>query len=233
MKKAKAHEGTQLALGIPAPRCGHGGRRPGAGRPKETNRRVGVPHRSRPFHDRDEPVHVTWRVVPGLPSLRTFRVARAIGLTFRESTASHRRRKTGFRVIHFSIQGNHLHLIVEALGRLGLRRGLRGLGVWLSRRINRALGREGQVLADRYHARPLTSPREVRNGIVYVLQNHRHHEPSAYLVDEKSSGLWFDGWERRLAAPATTPPVAAPRTWLARLGWRRHGLIRFTEMPAS
>ncbi len=73
----------------------------------------------------------------------------------------------------------------------------------------------------------------MRNAIVYVLQNHRHHEPSRFLVDECSSGPWFDGWAVRLPAPDTPSPVAAPGTWLARIGWRRHGPIRFEESPRS
>ena len=89
----------------------HGGRRDGAGRPK-ARRPVGVPHRARPHHDRHHPVHVTWRFVAGLPSLRGLRSARALGTTIRSITASHLRRQTSFRIIHFSIQSNHVHLIV-------------------------------------------------------------------------------------------------------------------------
>src|SRR5438552_11721605 len=79
----------------------------------------------------------------------------------------------GFRVVHFSIQDDHLHLIVEAEDRAALTRGLRGLAVRSARAVNRALGRRGPVCSDRYHARPLTSPRAVRIALVYVLLNRR------------------------------------------------------------
>jgi len=225
------HATSQLELALP-PRYRHGGRRPGAGRPR-SGRRVGVPHRARPFHDQGHPEHVTWRIAPDIPSLRRRALAGAIGRTIRAITQSHGRRRTSFRVIHFSIQPTHMHLIVEAGSKTTLARGLTGLGTWVARRINQALGRSGKVLSDRYHARPLTTPRAVRNAIVYVLQNHRHHEPSRYLVDENSSGPWFTGWALSFAPPPTEAPVADPVTWLARTGWKRHGPIAFDEAPSG
>src|SRR5215468_1954205 len=191
----------------------HGGRRPGAGRPK-TGRAIGLPHRARPYHDRHYPAHVTWRFVDGLPSLRRFALARVVGRTIRAITNSHARRQTSFRITHFSIQSNHVHLIVEAGGKLSLSRGLRGLGIWLARRVNERLHGSGRVLADRYHLRELTTPLAVRNAIVYVLQNHLHHRRSRYLVDECSSARWFTGWAEPLAPADTPPPVAESRTWL-------------------
>src|SRR5512138_4034278 len=120
---------TQLELGL-RPVYKHGGRRPGAGRPK-SGRRVGVPHRARPYHDRNHPVHVTWRFVPGLPSMRQRRLAGAVGRTVRAITMSNAARRTGFRIIHFSIMADHLHMIVEAGGKNTLMKGLRGLGTWI------------------------------------------------------------------------------------------------------
>jgi len=176
-------------------------------------------------------VHVTWRVVGGLPSLRLLALARAIGETIRTSTKSHARRRTSFRITHFSIQPNHLHLIAEAGSKIALMKGLRGLGVWLARRVNEAIGRTGQVLADRYHERPLATPRAVRNAIVYIVQNHKHHAPSPSIVDECSLARWFTGWASPLPAPTMASPVAPPRTWLGAVGWRRYGRIRFDEGP--
>jgi len=87
--------------------------------------------------------------------------------------------------------------------------------------------------ADRYRARALTTPLAVRNAIVYVLQNHLHHRPSRWIVDECSSARWFTGWAEPLGPPDMPSPVAEPTTWLARVGWRRHGRIRFEESPVS
>lgn len=221
----------QLELSVD-PVYRHGGRRPGAGRPK-TGRAIGLPHRPRPYHDRHYPAHVTWRLVESLPSMRRFALARVVGQTIRGITGSHAKRQTSFRITHFSIQSNHLHLIVEAGGKLALSKGLQGLGIWLARRVNGRLGRRGRVVADRYHLRELTTPRAVRNAIVYVLQNHLHHRRSRYFVDECSSARWFTGWVVPLPPPDTASPVAESRTWLGGRGWLRYGRIALGEGPRS
>jgi hypothetical protein len=73
-----------------------------------------------------------------------------------------------------------------------------------------------------------------------VLLNHRHHlaqrrklEPSCTSLDPASSGRWFDGWCIATAPPHPTDgrEVAPPRTWLMRVGWRRHRLIDPAEVP--
>jgi REP element-mobilizing transposase RayT len=223
---------TQLELNV-KPKHGWGGRRPGAGRPK-TGRAVGLPHRPRPHHEGRHPAHITWRVARGVPSLRKRRLARIIGRTIRAASRRHEKRRSSFGVIHFSIQDNHIHLIVEAGSKRTMTRELRGLGIWLARGLNQELGSTGRVIADRYHARPLATPREVRSALVYVLQNHKHHTPSAYLVDENSSARWFTGWEAPLPEPDTPAPVREARTWLGGVGWlRAGGAIRFCEGPAS
>ncbi len=222
---------TQLELPVETKRK-WGGQRDGAGRP-ETGRRIELRHRARPYHDRHHPVHVTWRFVGDLPSLRTPELAASIAETIRVSSRREERRRSSFGVVHYSIQPNHLHLIVEAGSKTTLTRGLRGLASRIARRINRLTGRSGRVIADRYHAHELEKPGEVRNGIVYVLQNHLHHHPSPRIVDPHSSAAWFDGWAARLPARDPPSPVRAPHTWLLATGWRRHGAIRLTERPRS
>ena len=131
-----------------------------------------------------------------------------------------------------------MHLIVEADTRTALCRGIQGLAIRAARAVNRALSRTGRVWDDRYHARVLKSPRETRAAIVYVLLNWRKHIPaiaSPGHVDPCSSGPWFDGWVqwgRTALTPPTKRPTAPPRTWLASVGWRRGGSIRFEEGPA-
>jgi putative transposase len=143
--------------------------------------------------------------------------------------------KPAFRVVHFSVQSDHLHLLVEGADKRALALGLRGLSIRVARAINRALRRSGRVWNDRYHARPLSTPREVRHGLVYVLMNfrkHVRHQPSG--LDPCSSAAWFDGFRDPVASqPAGEPPVAAPRSWLAGVGWRRHGLIGIYERPVG
>jgi REP-associated tyrosine transposase len=190
-----------------------------------------VPHRTRPPHAARHPVHVTWRIVRGLPSLRRVHLAQAVGRTIRNLNRSHAERGSSFRVIHFSIQADHLHLIVEAKDKPGLTAGLRGLGVWIARRVNLVRGASGRVLAERYHARPLTAPRQVRNAIVYVLHNHKKHELHPEPLDRFSSARWFDGWAEQLPEPGVSSPVLPPNTRLAARSWRYLGRISVDEWP--
>jgi len=96
------------------------------------------------------PVHVTLRLRKGLPSLRRKRAARALLRAFDAG-----KERFGFRLTHFTIQSNHLHLLVEAKSRDALSRGLGGLSVRVVRAVNRVWNRTGSVLADRYHSRIL------------------------------------------------------------------------------
>jgi hypothetical protein len=136
-----------------------------------------------------------------------------------------------FRVIQFSAQSDHLHLIVEADTPTRLARGVQGLAVRAARAINRVLRRRGTVWAERYHAHALKTPRGVRNAFVYVLQNFKKHIPGARGLDPRSSARWFTGWRTAMQSMVGRSPVAAPRTWLAAVGWRRGGLMDVDEAP--
>jgi REP-associated tyrosine transposase len=190
-----------------------------------------VPHRLRPEHQPQHPVHITWRLVRGLPSLRQLTFGQVVGRTIRNINRSNAARGTSFRVIHFSIQADHLHLIVEGGDNRALTAGLRGLGVWIARRVNTLAGRSGRVLADRYHARALTYPRQVRNAILYVIHNHKKHEAYPEHVDRYSSARWFGDWTEPRPPPPSTSPVLPPNTWLARRGWQHLGRISAEEYP--
>lgn len=221
---------------------GWGGRREGAGRPRNPGAKLA--HATRPPLAARFPAHVTLRALPGAPSLRRAAPFAAIEAALRASLA-----RADFRVVHFSVQTNHVHLLVEAQGGKALARGMQALAIRIARRVNRAAGRTGKLWADRYHARVLRSPREVRWALAYVLQNARRHLESGRgivdpgWIDPRSSGGGFDGWRdggiadagegQGAEGPVTGPPVAAPRTWLLATGWRRHGLLRRDEVPAA
>ncbi len=201
-----------------------GGRRAGAGRKPAPGRR-NAPHRRRVPHDRHCPAHVTLRAISTVPSLRLERLFASTRSALAAATTE------SFRVVHFSVQHDHLHLLVEANGPTDFERGVRGLAIRVAKAVNRALGRHGRVWADRYHARLLRTPREVRNAFVYVLNNVRKHIPAARGLDPRSSAQWFEGWRGGVARAVEASPVATARTWLARVGWRRHGLISPEECP--
>ena len=224
-----------------------GGARPGAGR-KPNGPKAGVSHLRRAALPAHTPAHVTLRLRAGLPSLRRRSLFRRVHRALIEG-----RERFGFRVCEYSVQGNHIHLIAEAPDRRALWRGLQGLCVRIARTVNRELARRGGVFADRYHARPLKTPLEVRNALRYVLQNNAHHRgvqraprPSAVSgppvnaegavhLDSCSSAASFCGWRGQSGGPSTPlvadEAVVKPRTWLLRIGWRRWGLLRVAHAP--
>jgi REP element-mobilizing transposase RayT len=144
---------------------------------------------------------VTLRVQSGVGYLRSYRRSQAIVAALRSVR--------GLRVVHYSIQGNHLHLIVEAQNALALSRGMQRLATRMAKQLNALAGRHGGVFVDRYHARALTSPREVRHAIRYVLCNYRHHSREPLPR----------GWQDPLATRANAP-LTSPSVWLLRVGWR-------------
>lgn len=227
---------TQLPLDLRLP-MRWGGRREGAGRKPGAVRRD--PHRRRAAFHRTTPFHVTLKVRAGLPSLRSARFVRAFEASMRRGCERGR-----FRVLHWSVQRNHLHLIVEAASAIDLGNGMKSVTMRLVRAAQRALGlgRCGAVMRDRFHLHRLQSPREVRRAIAYVLLNARRHAAQRGIaldrvparVDPASSGRWFDGWRGRPPAEPSGggPAVARPRSWLLAIGWRRTGLIDVAEIPS-
>ncbi len=164
-----------------------------------------------------------------VPSLRSKRFVRVFRRSLRQV-----RRRDDFRVVHYSVQRNHVHMIVEAAGKEALSRGMKAVASRLARAANRVFGRSGRVLAGRYHLRALRNPREVRHAIAYVLLNARKHwrerwgQAPPVRIDAASSGRFFDGW--RGGAPLYNErrderEVSPARSWLLRTGWRKWGLI--------
>ncbi len=213
-----------MRLPLAAPKT-WGGARKGAGR--KPRGRPGVPHVTRPNIDPQYPLQVTIRTRPGLPSLRSPRMFGALQRAIARASVDR------FRVIHFSIQQDHGHFIVEGDEPRRARGGMHGLAIRLALAVNRALGRKGKVVGDRYHARALTSPRQMRTSMVYVLLNFRKHLRAPACIDPRSSGPYFGGWLREPARTGGERPTTLPTTWMARAGWRRAGgPLRVEEQPA-
>ena len=234
-RKRKPKVGTQLRLaGVSdeVERKSWGGKRANAGRKLAPGKRRSLPHRPRPQHLGRHPVHVTLRVRAGLPSLRSQRISQELhGILARQRD---RRYGPAFQVVEFSIQDNHLHLIVEAVGDEDahdqLRAGVSGLVIAFAKRLNRLLDRKGKVWGDRWHGRDLATPREVRNTLVYVFRNVARHRARMFgegVVDPFSSAASFSGWTRPLTMSIATKPWThpPPQTWMLERGWRIHGLL--------
>jgi putative transposase len=205
VRRVKVKRGEQLRL----PRtAGWGGRRKGAGRRRDPN--SGVMHiRRRRF--RNMPVHITLRVLPHVWNLRSKRCFRAIGDAFAAG-----REKFGARLCHWSVQGNHIHLIVEGHDAQALSRAMQGLEIRIAKALNRVMGRSGKVFADRYHAHVLRTPREVQNALHYVLGNHAVHARRAGRRAEVGVDAYSSRGYRMLRLPLRGEPMVPARTWLLR-----------------
>jgi len=222
-----------------------GGQRDGAGRPP-SGPRSSERHKKRASFKSSEPLHIVARVEPGVGRLRKRHMYKAI----RWATLCAAKRED-FRIVHLSIQHNHLHLIVEAENKRALSRGMQSFQISAAKQINWAISkrqttpRHGRVFTDRYHARILKSPMLVRRALAYVLNNWRRHGEdrapftNTWKVDPFSTGLFFNGWKEREERPfwALPPPgyeslfAWFPRTWLLKEGWRRHGTVSLYETP--
>jgi REP element-mobilizing transposase RayT len=151
-----------------------------------------VAHVARPALATRFPVHVTWRMDRRVWNLRTRRCFGALQRAMWKGAV-----KPNFRLVHYSVMGNHVHLIVEALDQVALARGLQGLGIRIARALNRVMRRSGRVVADRYHAHILKTTTEVRRARHYLLTNARRHY--GQLGPDRFSSV---------------EPVAAAHTWL-------------------
>ena len=180
-------------------------------------------------------MHVTLRMRGGLPRLRCRRFVLELRRSFGEASE-----RGDFRLVHYSVQHNHLHLLVEAEDQAALGRGMKSIGARVSRAVQRVFYVTGRVLAQRYHAHVLRTPSEVRRALQYVLLNVRKHwrelrgsAPPARL-DDASSSRWFEGFTHELPGARAGPrEVARARTWLLTRGWRRHGLIDPESVPGA
>ncbi len=214
-----------------------GEKRRGVGRPKK-GLRASERHQVRKPFRASQPVHVIVRAHRDVGSLRKDEILFAI----REALITVGTLED-FRVVQFSVQRTHIHLICEAAGRRALARGMKVFGISAAKHINALIRdedgkrRRGSVFPDRYHVCILETPTQVRNCLRYVLNNWRHHREDrgqrarGWALDPFSSAVTFEGWKEREARggrfvqpPAyVSPLVWAPSTWLLSAGWRKAG----------
>ncbi|MBV8759307.1 MAG: transposase [Deltaproteobacteria bacterium] len=236
--RPRSEQPEQLSLDL-WPRT-WGGKRAGAGRKKSST--SDAPHRARPRVRKYDVQHVVLRTCKDVPRLRRGKTYQAIARALRRTPSD-----PTFRICHTSIQRNHLHFLIEANDAAALSHGMRSLAIMAARAINKILGRNGRVFAYRYHATAISSPRQMRNALSYVLNNWRRHDEDESCeaahraaLDPYSTALSFRGWrEGVFAIPAGCErlagyeplPAAAPETWLLRVGWERHGPISAFDVP--
>ena len=185
-------------------------RSPAAAREHLPTRRGRVPHSTRP--EVSGGVHVVQRIARGLPELRTPRLLRVFERCFRAA-----KEKEGFALTHYSVQRDHLHLVVEAKDRHSLARGMQALSIRVAKQLNSHWHRrgKGRVFAERYFATALTSWQQIWRTIRYVLSNGRKHGTwtEKDRPDPFSSGPWFTQWWNRPRRPTRSSPVM-PSRWV-------------------
>ena len=176
----------------------------------KTGNRSSVPHSARP--EVRGVCHVVLRVRRGLPWLRTPRAYRVLERAFRAGKV-----RAGFALVHFSVQGDHVHLLVEAESKTALARGMQGLAIRIAKALNRLWNRRGgSVFAERYFCRAVQKAREIKRALAYVLGNGRKHGVwnSSTTPDPFSSARWYSGWIESvwdICRPLRSPPVAPAR----------------------
>jgi hypothetical protein len=116
------------------------------------------------------------------------------------------------------VQGNHIHLLIEAPNNEALERGMRGFTIRVAKGLNRVMGRRGPIFADHYHSRVVRTPTEAARAVNYVLGKHAHHaEQWGETVAENE----LDPFSSAKRDGAKAAPVSEPQTWLLKVGWLR------------
>ena len=185
--------------------------------------------------------HVVLRIRRGLPWLRTPKTWRVLERCFRSG-----KKKDGFRLVEFSVQQDHLHLIVEAESRIRLARAIQGLSIRIAKALNRFWRRRvGSVFTDRYFALAIREWKQAWRAIRYVLQNGRKH--GAWTATDRpdpfSSGRWYPGWRvHAFCRPLRRSPVERaqgldllmiPVIGLAEVPGPRHDFGESSELIAA
>ena len=199
-------------------------------------------------------MHITVKARKGLPSFRSQRIHNMMLEVLRNQIYVLRKYAGAFKVAHFSIQTNHIHIMIEADDTKTLRSGVSGLVIAFARQLAKLLGRKKcKVWAERFHSRELHAPRDVRNVLSYIFQSFKHHETThgsgmRSRPHRYSSARWFDGWYQQVLIPIPIdesaymrgpPPwvpttAGEPRTWLLGTGRKeRHGKLNMMDRPGG
>lgn len=208
---------------------GHGGAREGAGRPPKTGK---AKHQTRPEISDKIPLHITVRLRKDMPSMRTKKAFKL----FRKAVI--RARLQGLRVLEFAVLGNHWHFLAEADSKLALSRGMRSLNIQIAKGLKKLSGALAMWVAvqDRYDAKLLKTPTQVRNALTYIFANAAKHFKRREVFDWYCSFSVFNGPLKILKTPEynwSRPELtleqqdwllgmlSEPRSWMARYGWQR------------
>lgn len=153
----------------------HGGRRSNAGRKRIHSK--GVAHRSRESVNHRTPLHINFKYKTTIKNKQCLKLLKRAIINSR---------RLGLNVIHYSLQSNHVHLIVEAVDNKILTKGMRSLTVTMAKGL-----KKGRVQLGRYHLHVLRSLQETKNALRYVLYNEAKHSPLRLFHVTEYSSLYF------------------------------------------
>jgi REP element-mobilizing transposase RayT len=156
----------------------------GAGRPKlPLHKRRSIAHRTRDEIPKQKPVHVTIKIRKEiLATLRNKLVFKKI------ARAISKARQKDLRVIHFSVQRDHIHFLLEAHDKKHLGRAMQSLTISLAKSLKNLSGTKlKKIFKDRYHVHILRTFAEVKNTKLYILGNALKHGAIADHFDTFSS----------------------------------------------
>lgn len=154
-----------------------------AGRPAKND--AGIRHTKRPDLTRPSSLHLTVKIEKSKANLKNKNVLAIL------KKAIFNARRQGLKVIHYSLEYDHIHLIIEADNNRTLGKGMQAFGVTLAKAINRMRKVKGQVYKHRYHFRQITSSRQLKNVMTYIFNNGVKHKTSATALSPFNS-IWAE-----------------------------------------
>ncbi len=151
----------------------------GAGRPALHDK--GIRHCERERINKPTSLHLTIKVRDNKADIKNKSLLKAL------HHAIKRARLKNLKVLHYSLEYNHIHLLVEASSNGIIHQGMQALGISLAKKINAIKRLKGTVYKHRYHLRKLTSLRELKNVLYYIFNNGIHHSRTSSMLDPYNS----------------------------------------------
>lgn len=164
------------------------------GRPAIHDR--GIRHIERPRFNRPRSFHLTIKVKSNKADIQNKKILKAL------HHAIFRGRLKGLKIVHYTLEFNHVHLLVEASCNRVMHSGMQALGISLAKAINRFKSLKGSVYKHRYHYRQISSPRDLKNVLHYIFHNGIKHKRTRHVLDLYNSCLA----EKRLWAEIKVKP---------------------------
>jgi REP element-mobilizing transposase RayT len=163
-----------------------------AGRPAIQD--PGIRHTERPILTTPSSLHLTVKILRAKANLKNKIILSILKKSIMNA------RKMGLRVIHYSLEYDHVHLLVEAADNFILGKGMQAFGITFSKALNRLRKIKGTVYKHRYHFRKIVGARQLKNVLNYIFSNGLKHKTSKSLINpfnsikaEKKFKLFFKG----------------------------------------